>query len=475
MRPNEPAGTSRETAARPRWSEVLRALREARGVTLAGWGARLGVSRTTVQRWERGERVPDPGAESAILAYCREADLFRTYDTGPLAGLGLTEDALRDLLAEARWRLNARPVDGGQSGSPAHPRRRVRRCPVDRGRVPRISVAAHELRRPRARDRGSAAGAGRHTPADPHRRRRVRQDAPGARAGPRAALGILAWHLDCGARRAGGPGAGPETVATALGLHPTGARPTAEEVSEFLDGRHLLLVLDNCEHLLTTCAPFAEALLRASPTLEVIATSREPLGIAGETIWRVPPMAEPDSLSLFVDRARLHRPEFELTPANADAVAEVCRRLDGIPLAIELATARLKMLAPEQIAARLGDRLGLLTGGSRTALPRHQTLRAALDWSYDLLTEPEQALLCGLAVFAGRLHAGRGGGAGRGTARTRGSPAGAQLGPCRGRLRHAQPTRRQVAGGLGGARRRRAMSHARNRSAVRRRTPRAAR
>ena len=193
----------------------------------------------------------------------------------------------------------------------------------------------------------------------------------------------------------------PETVATALGLHPTGARPTAEEVSEFLDGRHLLLVLDNCEHLLTACAHFAEALLRASPTLEVIATSREPLGIAGETIWRVPPMAEPDSLSLFVDRARLHRPEFELTPANADAVAEVCRRLDGIPLAIELATARLKMLAPEQIAARLGDRLGLLTGGSRTALPRHQTLRAALDWSYDLLTEQEQALLCGLAVFAG--------------------------------------------------------------------------
>src|SRR5579859_4516825 len=100
MRPSEPA---QQNTARPRWSEVLRALREARGITLAGWGARLGVSRTTVQRWERGERAPDPGAELAIVAYCREANLLRVYDRGPLAGLGLTAELLRDLLAEARW------------------------------------------------------------------------------------------------------------------------------------------------------------------------------------------------------------------------------------------------------------------------------------------------------------------------------------------------------------------------------------
>ncbi|MGH2601998.1 MAG: ATP-binding protein, partial [Dehalococcoidia bacterium] len=215
----------------------------------------------------------------------------------------------------------------------------------------------------------------------------------------------------------------PRTVAAALDLQTAEPRPPVEALKEFLRPRSLLLVLDNCEHLPAACAELVETLLRACPNLEVLTTSRAPLGIGGEAVWQVPPMAlppvawesrvhhaqgardidlpTPDSVRLFVARARLYRPEFDLSVTNAEAVAEVCRRLDGIPLAIELAAARVRALSVEQIAVRLEDRLRLLTGGSRTALPRHQTLRAALDWSHDLLTEEERALLRRLSVFAG--------------------------------------------------------------------------
>jgi non-specific serine/threonine protein kinase len=174
-------------------------------------------------------------------------------------------------------------------------------------------------------------------------------------------------------------------------------------------------VVDNCEHLLDACAHLAAALLGASRSLTVLTTSREPLRLGGELAWRVPSLSAPDeaatvapenvmraeAVRLFVARAELARPGFAVTSANVAAVAEVCRRLDGIPLAIELAAARVVGLSVEQIAARLDQRFRLLTGGSRAALPRQQTLRATLDWSHDLLTEPERALLRRLAVFAG--------------------------------------------------------------------------
>jgi predicted ATPase len=174
--------------------------------------------------------------------------------------------------------------------------------------------------------------------------------------------------------------------------------------------------LDNCEHLLPACAHLVEVLLRSCPDLEVLATSREPLGVTGEVVWRVPPMALPrapegggpgptvdaaDAVRLFGERARLQRPDFAVTPGNAATVAAICRRLDGIPLAIELAAARVGVLSIEHIAARLDDRFRLLTDGGRTALPRHQTLRAAMDWSNALLAEPERALFRRLSVFAG--------------------------------------------------------------------------
>jgi predicted ATPase/DNA-binding SARP family transcriptional activator len=162
-----------------------------------------------------------------------------------------------------------------------------------------------------------------------------------------------------------------------------------------------LLVLDNCEHLVDGCAELAEALLRACPRLGIIATSREALGVASETAWLVPPLASAEAIQLFVERAQATLPSFTLTPSNAPALTEICRRLDGIPLAIELAAARVRVLSPEQIAERLDDAFRLLTAGSRTALPRHRTLRATMEWSFGLLGTREQVLLRRLAVFAG--------------------------------------------------------------------------
>jgi non-specific serine/threonine protein kinase len=207
----------------------------------------------------------------------------------------------------------------------------------------------------------------------------------------------------------------PQTVLATLGLRAAPGRDSAAAVAVHLRGRAALLVLDNCEHLIDACARLAEALLRASPSLTVLATSREPLGVPGEVRWRVPPLptppagapADPGGLGtyaavrLFVERARAAQPSFVLGAANAPAVAEVCRWLDGIPLALELAAARVPALAVEELAARLGEAFGLVGRGARTALPRHQTLRALIDWSHDLLSEPERAVFARLSVFAG--------------------------------------------------------------------------
>jgi predicted ATPase/class 3 adenylate cyclase len=193
------------------------------------------------------------------------------------------------------------------------------------------------------------------------------------------------------------------------------ARPLAELVVEQLGDKRLLIVLDNCEHLLGACAQVTEMLLRASLGVRVLCTSREPLGVGVETTWRVPSLAVPDpehvtssdqlseydAARLFLERAGQREAGFVLSLGSASAVAQICQRLDGIPLAIELAAARIRVLTPEQIASRLDDRFTLLTGGSRVALERHQTLRAAVDWSYDTLSEAERALLRRISVFAG--------------------------------------------------------------------------
>ncbi len=205
----------------------------------------------------------------------------------------------------------------------------------------------------------------------------------------------------------------PQAVVAALGIKEAAGRPVIETLSDHLRPKRALIILDNCEHLIEAVAHLASALLQSCPELEILATSRESLGLTGETSWLVPALSLPsgllgleqlmgfDAIRLFVERAQSIQPHFDLTEGNASVVTKICHRLDGLPLAIELATARLKTLSVEQIFRRLDDRFQLLTGGSRTALSRHQTLRACIDWSYELLAEPERALLRRLSVFAG--------------------------------------------------------------------------
>ena len=215
------------------------------------------------------------------------------------------------------------------------------------------------------------------------------------------------------------PGLVPAAVAAAIGLEFADGSVTSERVANALGGKELLLVVDNCEHLIDAAARMAEALLRASPTARVIVTSREPLRAEGEQIYPVPPLAVPaanfddktdpleyGAVRLFVERARAAEPRFMPDERLMALLAMICRRVDGIPLAIELAAARAAALSIEEIAVRLDDRFNLLTGGRRTALPRHQTLQATLDWSHGLLVEPERVLFRRLAIFAGSFSLG---------------------------------------------------------------------
>jgi non-specific serine/threonine protein kinase len=211
----------------------------------------------------------------------------------------------------------------------------------------------------------------------------------------------------------------PQTVARALDVRGVPNQSVLDRLIEELRGQSLLVLLDNCEHLRDAVGALAESLLRACPMVRILATSREALGIIGETVWWVPSLSVPEvtrdggssrdstqsvmraeAAQLFCARAETAHPVFALTETNAPAVAAICRRLDGIPLAIELAAARARILTPQQIAARLDSRFRLLTGGD-ASVPRHETLRAALDWSYDLLTAPERLLLERLSIFAG--------------------------------------------------------------------------
>jgi non-specific serine/threonine protein kinase len=207
----------------------------------------------------------------------------------------------------------------------------------------------------------------------------------------------------------------PQAVASALGVVEESGRPVQEALVKHVRDRKLLLILDNCEHLALAAAELAKALLQAGPQVKVLATSRESLRLSGETSFSVPPLAVPskhrpmnvaallqiESVRLFADRALAAKPTFAVTEKNVQAVAAICHTLDGIPLALELAAARVRALPVEAIAERLSDRFRLLTGGDKTSLPRQQTLRACIDWSFDLLSVTEQSMLRRLAVFAG--------------------------------------------------------------------------
>jgi predicted ATPase/DNA-binding CsgD family transcriptional regulator len=209
----------------------------------------------------------------------------------------------------------------------------------------------------------------------------------------------------------------PQQIASSLGIVEQAGRRLTAMLSDFLQPKKLLLILDNCEHLVTACAHLVELLLSTCPGLCILSTSREALNIPGERVWLVPSLSLPETshlppieglaqygaIQLFIERAAAILPSFQLTAENAAPVLQICRRLDGIPLATELAAARVNVLSVEQIAARLDDSARLLTGGRRTALPRQQTLRATMDWSYSLLSEQERILFRRLSIFAGGL------------------------------------------------------------------------
>jgi predicted ATPase/DNA-binding XRE family transcriptional regulator len=206
----------------------------------------------------------------------------------------------------------------------------------------------------------------------------------------------------------------PQTVASVFELREAPNTPLTDILTNYLRAKQLLLILDNCEHLIAACAKLSADLLQVCPQLTIIASSREALGVSGETVYRVPSLSLPDPAQvtrealleseagrLFVERARAVQSHFALQDSNASAATQICHRLDGIPLALELAAARVAVFSTEEIATRLDDRFRLLTGGSRTALERHQTLRALIDWSHDLLSDEERRLFRQLSVFAG--------------------------------------------------------------------------
>ncbi|HEY2308189.1 MAG TPA: helix-turn-helix domain-containing protein, partial [Streptosporangiaceae bacterium] len=200
---------------------------------------------------------------------------------------------------------------------------------------------------------------------------------------------------------------------SAVGAPGQAGRPAMDTLTDFLIRRRTLVVLDNCEHLLDGCAELVGRLLSACPDVKVLATTREAMNIPGEVSWKVRPLTIPDedcavdglqsseAVVLFTDRTRAVEPDFEITTQNAGAVTQICRRLDGMPLAIELAASRVRSMAVEELSSRLDDRFRLLTGGTRTALPRQRTLEATITWSYDLLSEEERVLFDRLSVFSG--------------------------------------------------------------------------
>jgi len=207
----------------------------------------------------------------------------------------------------------------------------------------------------------------------------------------------------------------PGAILSAFGIREEENRKPEQYMLDYLREKNLLLILDNCEHLIEACAQLVDTLLHHIPTSKVLTTSREPLGVQGELTWQVSPLSVPDlknlpafgnlsqfeAVQLFIERANLVQPHFKLTGDNAQAIAQICQQLDGNPLAIELAAARVKIMSVDQISTRLNDRFQLLTGGARTAFPRQQTLRATIDWSYNLLLPTEQELLQRLSVFVG--------------------------------------------------------------------------
>ncbi len=346
----------------------LRRRRLAVGLTQAQLAERLGISATVVARWERGERrISQP------------------------------ERVRRELVSPVE--MEAPAAEQAPSDLPAS--RLPRELTSFVGRERQIGTIARDLLATRLLTLTGPGGVGKTRLAlevAEQQRPSFQDGVHFVNLAPVADASLVA-----------------QTALAALGIRTHRARNPLDTLVDRLRARTMLLVLDNCEHLLSGCGPFAEALLKGCPGVRVLATSREPLGVSGETVWAVPALSLPDRWRpasvdeimgseagrLFVERASAASSSFSLRPDNAQPIGEVCWRLDGMPLAIELAAVRVRGLSVAQLASRLSDRFRVLSVGQRPGLPRHQTLRAAVDWSYELLTEPERILFNRLCAFAG--------------------------------------------------------------------------
>ncbi len=354
------------------FGEYLRYLRRRARLTQRELGAAVGYSEAHIARLEGGQRVPDPAVVRAQF----------------IEALGLKDDPeaaqqlirLAESARETRHALKAGAPGAGQ-GPPTNLRTQLTSFV---GRAEEIAEVKRLLGETRLLTLTGPGGVGKTRLA-------VQVASEVLSLYPDGVWVVPLASVQDGARV-------PHAVAAALGL-PAQDVVTVESLRNRLLDARALIVLDTCEHLIGACATLAVRLVQMCPNLTVLATSREPLNVPGEVIWQVPPMRCDEAMQLFVERARAVRPEFTLDANDEALLVQMCQQLDGLPLAIELAAARLRVLSLEQIAARLDDRFGLLIGGNRLAPPKQQALRTMMDWSYDLLSEAERALLRRLAIF----------------------------------------------------------------------------
>ena len=418
VRPVEQGEGDSFVAAFTRASDAVACALELQRAPLAPIRLRIGVHTGEVQLRDDGNY-----AGSTINRTARLRDLAHG---GQTVLSGATEDMVVDRLPPGAWLtdLGTHPLR-----DLPRPERVVQLCHPDlRGDFPPLrtpkSVGVHNLPVQLTSLVGREAEIGdvRQLLAD---NRLVALTGAGGAGKTRLAVEIAAriapefgdgvWYVDLAPVTH--PAVVPVTVARALGLPDQPGRSTMDTLLRFVRDRHMLVVLDNCEHVLDASAELVVALLAGAPGLTVLATSREPIGVSGEATWRVPSLSVADAaIELFADRARLAQTGFTISSDNAAVVAEICGRLDGMPLAIELAAARVRALSLAEILEGLHDRFRLLTGGARTAVRRQQTLRASVDWSHALLSEPERVLFRRLAVFLAGFdldaaHAVAGGGA----------------------------------------------------------------
>jgi predicted ATPase/transcriptional regulator with XRE-family HTH domain len=391
-----------DTAQPPSFGVLLRQFRRRAGLTQVALAARSGITESAISALERGARErPYPDT------------LDRLATT---LGLSVAE---RDALARAMSAADGDPVVTARTRPNATVEHTAPTSPQVRdagrglpaaltsflGRERELAVATGLMAAgPRLLTLSGPGGAGK-TQLAIESARAVAHNFPDG-----------VWFVDLAPLPPGHEVAG--TVAAALGVRDVPGRDVEAGILATLAGQRALLVLDNCEHVLDACAALVARLMQAGPGLTMLTTSREPLQLAGEQVYRVPPLglrpeddtaaaADPEALTrfvairLFVERARAVLPGFALTAEQAPATVEICRRLGGLPLAIELAAARIRTLTPVELAGRLTDRFRVVAGHARDRLPRHQTLRALIDWSHDLLAPAEQVLLRRLAVFAG--------------------------------------------------------------------------